>query len=296
MGFLSNIVSSAKKVLKATAPITTAVSTFGTAGAFGGLAAGSLSSVATRAITSRLPTSLAKIATPAISSAATRLFGRARVGQPITPPGGSLVSATQARKAITAGVTPVPAGALSQRIQAATAASRARAGFSSATIGQLFSPSTTRAPTVTRSPLVASSGGSGMGGGPGGGLPIIAGGMSSGRQLARTAGMALPAMVLGGAIRSVTGRIIAFVGANGRRFPRKKVVDLAKRFGPEAAAAAVGASLPDIYQAIVDDSGTRRRRRGITPRDLQTTRRTICKIKNMNKLITGRAPTRRTCK
>ena len=108
----------------------------------------------------------------------------------------------------------------------------------------------------------------------------------------------VPSIITGvtGVIRSATGKITRIVSPEGRSFSRKQVVSFAKRFGPEAAAAALGVTVAEVLASVLDETGTRRRRRGITPRDLQTTRRTICRIKSMNKLITGRAPARRTCK
>lgn len=97
-----------------------------------------------------------------------------------------------------------------------------------------------------------------------------------------------------GVVRSVTGKIIAFVTGAGLRVTRKKAVQLAKEYGPTAAAAALGVTAADIMEAIITETQTkRRRRRGITARDLTTTKRTMNTLKRMSEDVGIR---RRTCR
>lgn len=114
--------------------------------------------------------------------------------------------------------------------------------------------------------------------GPGGGGMSLPGGYT-----------ARPAMgsvmnFVAGVVRSVTGKIIAFVTSSGVRITRKKAVALAREYGPTAAAAALGVTAADVMEAIVTESQSskRRRRRGITARDLATAKRTINTIKRMS--------------
>jgi len=118
-----------------------------------------------------------------------------------------------------------------------------------------------------------SAGGDDFGDGGGGLLPVQFGGLGgiagrAGSLLGRATGSA------GGAMMRRGGAIIT---AAGRRLSTTKAWAIAKRYGPEVAAAAVGMSVAD-FLAVMMDSGamTRRtRRRGISSRDIRTTKRVV---------------------
>ncbi len=59
----------------------------------------------------------------------------------------------------------------------------------------------------------------------------------------------------------------------------KKAWEITKRFGPDVAAGVVGMSVVDLMQVFAHSPGlmigTRRRRRGISSRDIRTTRRVV---------------------
>jgi len=118
-----------------------------------------------------------------------------------------------------------------------------------------------------------SSGGDDFSDGGGALLPVQFGGLGgiagrAGSLLGRAAGPA------GGALMRRGGAIIT---AAGRRLSTTKAWAIAKRYGPEVAAAAVGMGVAD-FLAVMMDSGamTRRaRRRGISSRDIRTTRRVV---------------------
>jgi len=138
--------------------------------------------------------------------------------------------------------------------------------------------------------LVAGGGGGDIIVGPGGGssLPPDVRGVKS------------MSIIRGGFMiaRSVGGKIISITTAAGKKFNRKQIVAAARKFGPEAAAAALGVEVVNVLEAILDDSAARpRRRRGITPRDLQCARNTIRKMQTFNKSLglpaARRAPVRR---
>lgn len=90
-----------------------------------------------------------------------------------------------------------------------------------------------------------------------------------------------------GVVRSVGGKILRVILPSGRVVGRKKAVDLAKRVGLEAAAVALGITAVEMAQMVMDDTGTRRRRGGITSSQLRTTRATMGKVKRMHAQIAG---------
>jgi len=113
--------------------------------------------------------------------------------------------------------------------------------------------------------------------GGGGLLPVQFGGLGgiAGRAGSLIGGgaraMGSGAMALG---RRAAGYIMT---ASGRKIATGKAWEIAKKYGPEVAAAAVGMSIVD-FLAIMMDSGAmtrRRRRRGISNRDIRTTRRVV---------------------
>lgn len=88
--------------------------------------------------------------------------------------------------------------------------------------------------------------------------------------------------LVGGFSRSagrMAGRVGSIVTRAGQRISTTKAWEIAKRYGPDVAAAAVGMGLAD-FLAVMMDSGAmtrRRRRRGISGRDIRTTRR-VCRF------------------
>lgn len=97
----------------------------------------------------------------------------------------------------------------------------------------------------------------------------------------------------GGGMVAKDGVIRGIVALGGKYLTNRKVVALAKRIGLEAAAAALGISVLNIAQMIATDaSRPTRRRRGITWRELNTTRRTMRRLASMSCYV-SKAPTRR---
>jgi len=90
--------------------------------------------------------------------------------------------------------------------------------------------------------------------------------------------------VIGNLVYSLSGRIRGIVARSGEFFTSAKVADLAQRFGLEMAAAGLGVGLLEVAQAVFSHHRSRRRRRGrgITARDMKTSRRTIRKLTRMH--------------
>lgn len=123
-------------------------------------------------------------------------------------------------------------------------------------------------------------------------------------QATQTAGLPSLLGMLGGAgrvvagafgvVRSVTGRIVGFVLANGRRVSPRDAAILAGQVGITAAAATLGASEQEVAEAVLQAMRGKRRSRGISAAALRTTRRTIGKLERAHKQIAkaARAHTR----
>lgn len=115
------------------------------------------------------------------------------------------------------------------------------------------------------------------------------GGLVSGA--ARSGGGSL----VGGFSRSagrMAGRVGSIVTRAGQRISTTKAWEIAKRYGPDVAAAAVGMGLAD-FLAVMMDSGAmtrRRRRRGISSRDVRTTRRVCRFVHTIQHQLAGCAP------
>jgi len=91
--------------------------------------------------------------------------------------------------------------------------------------------------------------------------------------------------VIGNLVYSLSGRIRGIVARSGEFFTSAKVADLAQRFGLEMAAAGLGVGLLEVAQAVFSHHRSRRRGRrgrGITARDMRTSRRTIRKLTRMH--------------
>lgn len=110
--------------------------------------------------------------------------------------------------------------------------------------------------------------------------PGEAGVAAFGALIPRVAGGAMAAARAPGLVFTTTGVIRGVQTASGF-FNRRRMVQLAKTVGLEAAAAALGITVVQLATAVGDEQRRPRRRRGISGRDLATTRRTIRAIKSM---------------
>lgn len=115
----------------------------------------------------------------------------------------------------------------------------------------------------------------------------VIGGMSSiGGAVARLGTIA-------GIVRGASGKILRVVLPTGRVVSRKNAVKLAKQVGIATAATVLGISAVDVAQMVLDESSTRRRRRGITARDLQNARRVACTVSRMARDLNVKPAVRR---
>lgn len=114
--------------------------------------------------------------------------------------------------------------------------------------------------------------------GPGGG-PIVSGKVTRGGE--STAQAVQAARAMGGAGAIVVGNVLkGVVDQAGRWWTNSKIASLVRRVGPEAAAIALGVAVTQIYQAVTENhaKGQRRRRKGLSYRDITTTRRTLTRL------------------
>lgn len=133
-----------------------------------------------------------------------------------------------------------------------------------------------------------------------GAFPEVAG---IGGTLMRTLGAAgavgAVARVAGTIVRSASGAIRGVIGAAGTMVSSGKAVQLAKRVGIDAAAAALGIGAVDLAQMVLQETSKKRRARGVSGADLRRARRTIGKITRMHSYIvhacrTAHVPHRRS--
>lgn len=90
----------------------------------------------------------------------------------------------------------------------------------------------------------------------------------------------------GALIVGAGGRILGLITSAGRRISVAKVAQIAKSFGIQTAAAALGVTAIEVAQAVMQDATKKRRRnRGITPRDMRVTGRTVNKLNRMHAKI-----------
>lgn len=92
--------------------------------------------------------------------------------------------------------------------------------------------------------------------------------------------MALPAVAgaLGAARSLATGRLLGFILPSGKRIPVRVVRNYLLRYGLEAAAL-IG--LNELLAAETVLTKPRRRRKGISYKDIQSARRTACMVSKM---------------
>lgn len=116
-------------------------------------------------------------------------------------------------------------------------------------------------------------------------------GQTISRSLSGARPMSAVLSAAGGAImrgaQRVGAKIMGFVLPNGARISRKSAVSLAKRVGIDAAAAALGITAVELAEALLQDAQTtsRRRRKGISYRDLRTTSRVARRLCSMTALL-----------
>jgi len=117
-----------------------------------------------------------------------------------------------------------------------------------------------------------------------------------GQLIPRAAGVLARGARAPGIAVTTTGVIRGVQTASGF-FSRKNMVALARKVGLEAAALALGITIVDMATAVADEQRRPRRRRGISGRDIATTRRTIRMIKSMacQAGVSTSAPRRRSC-
>lgn len=85
----------------------------------------------------------------------------------------------------------------------------------------------------------------------------------------------------------------------GRWWNNSKIASLVRRVGPEAAALALGLAVTQVYQAVAENhaKGSRRRRKGLSYRDITTTRRTLTRLDRLACLARKPMTTRKkTCR
>lgn len=112
------------------------------------------------------------------------------------------------------------------------------------------------------------------------------------------AGMSgLPAVIsrVGGPlVRTTTGLISKIILPSGAAFSRKNAAALIRRVGFEAAAVALGISLVEAAEILLQDSKRRGRRKGITAANIRNARRTACMVSRMARDLNVKpAPARR---
>lgn len=102
---------------------------------------------------------------------------------------------------------------------------------------------------------------------------VAAGGIWLGSYLARAFGRSAAAAV--------------YTAANGIRVRISQLWPLVRRYGPETVAGALGITIGGLGTLLMQPgarTGTRRRARGITARDVKTTSRTIKKLRKLTRL------------
>jgi hypothetical protein len=127
---------------------------------------------------------------------------------------------------------------------------------------------------------------------PGGGLQGVVYDQPSGQFVPTAAGAIARGVIGGGAriignlIYSTTGRIRGVMARGGQFLTAKRVYSGAKVLGLAAASGALGVSVDQLAQVVLEQaSRPRRRGRGISGRDLRTTRRTTRTIIRMHEQL-----------
>ena len=96
-----------------------------------------------------------------------------------------------------------------------------------------------------------------------------------------------------GVVRTLAGKARGVRLPNGRFINRRSVVSIAKRIGIDAAAVGLFITAAEVAELIVEDAAAPRRVRGITGADIRATRRTLGKIRSIERQLSGLCPPRR---
>ena len=96
-----------------------------------------------------------------------------------------------------------------------------------------------------------------------------------------------------GVVRTLAGKARGVRLPNGRFINRRSVVSIAKRIGIDAAAVGLFITAAEVAELIVEDAAAPRRVRGITGADIRATRRTLGKIRSIERQLSGICPPRR---
>jgi|SRR5882672_5642369 len=124
----------------------------------------------------------------------------------------------------------------------------------------------------------------------GGFLPVQYGGIVSGAA-SRFGGMlGRGAAAAGGAAVRLGGRAAGYIMTSAGKFSVRKLWAVARRFGPEVAAGIVGYSVADLMavfasSGVIMSSVGHHRRRGISSRDIRTTKRVVNFVNRMSQQI-----------
>jgi len=125
-------------------------------------------------------------------------------------------------------------------------------------------------------------------------MPAIGGQALTGNLALATLGRAAGAML--GVARTVGGKIRGVFMSSGKFVSRKKAAALAKRVGIEAAALALAISTVEMAEIILDESAAPRRGKGITARNIRTTKRVIGAVQRIHcQLGLRKQPVMRKC-
>lgn len=93
---------------------------------------------------------------------------------------------------------------------------------------------------------------------------------------------------------AATGGAMAGMGARimiqGRAIAVNKLWPVVKRYGPEFVAAGIGVSLAQLAQVMMSSPERRRRRRGISSRDVRTTKRVVRFVRSLSHDLSAIAP------
>ena len=127
-------------------------------------------------------------------------------------------------------------------------------------------------------------------------LPQIGGGALTGNLGLALSGLGRVGGAMLGVARTVGGKIRGVFMSSGKFVSRKKAAALAKRVGIEAAALALAISTVEMAEIILDESTAPRRGKGITARNIRTTKRVIGAVQRIHcRLGLRKQPVMRKC-
>lgn len=124
------------------------------------------------------------------------------------------------------------------------------------------------------------------------GPPAVGGGM-----VGNGGGMVLSGSA-GGALEFTTTGLVRNVIVAGKRISRRVAAAFIRKHGFEIAATAFGLSMQQLAKVVLDDSSRKRRRKGLTYKQITQAKRVIRTVKSMSSSLgcstTRRAPARRS--